>query len=59
MCFNTQTFDVDVPLESGLSDIDGDGIQEICVAAHYRVMIFEGTTGRKETEKERRKDRPC
>ena len=31
-------------------DIDGDGVQEICVAAHYRVMIFEGTTGRKETE---------
>jgi hypothetical protein len=25
-------------------------VQEICVAAHYRVMIFEGTTGRKETE---------
>jgi outer membrane protein assembly factor BamB len=31
-------------------DIDGDGVQEICTAAHYRVMIFEGTTGRKETE---------
>lgn len=31
-------------------DIDGDGVQEVCVAAHYRVMIFEGTTGRKETE---------
>jgi hypothetical protein len=31
-------------------DIDGDGVPEICVAAHYRVMIFEGTTGRKETE---------
>ncbi len=31
-------------------DIDGDGVQEICVAAHYRVMIFEGTTGRKESE---------
>src|SRR3990172_9530344 len=31
-------------------DIDGDGVQEICVAAHWRVMIFEGTTGRKETE---------
>ncbi len=31
-------------------DIDGDGVQEICVALHYRVMIFEGTTGRKETE---------
>src|SRR5206468_8838447 len=23
---------------------------EVCVAAHYRVMIFEGTTGRKESE---------
>lgn len=31
-------------------DVDGDGVQEICVAAHYRLMIFEGTTGRKETE---------
>lgn len=31
-------------------DVDGDGVQEICVAAHYRVMIFEGTSGRKETE---------
>ncbi len=31
-------------------DIDGDGVQEICVALHYRVMIYEGTTGRKETE---------
>ncbi len=31
-------------------DIDRDGVQEVCVAAHYRVMIFEGTTGRKETE---------
>jgi len=31
-------------------DLDGDGMQEVCVAAHYRVMIFEGTTGRKETE---------
>ncbi|PYK58247.1 MAG: hypothetical protein DME21_16045, partial [Verrucomicrobia bacterium] len=31
-------------------DLDGDGVQEVCVAAHYRVMIFEGTTGRKETE---------
>lgn len=31
-------------------DIDNDGVQEICVAAHYRVMIFEGTTGRRETE---------
>jgi hypothetical protein len=31
-------------------DIDGDGVQEICVALHYRVLVFEGTTGRKETE---------
>jgi outer membrane protein assembly factor BamB len=31
-------------------DLDGDGVPEVCVAAHYRVMIFEGTTGRKETE---------
>jgi len=31
-------------------DIDNDGVQEICVALHYRVMIYEGTTGRKETE---------
>ena len=31
-------------------DIDGDGVPEICVAAHYRVMIFDGTTGRKKTE---------
>src|SRR3989440_5614467 len=31
-------------------DLDGDGVPEICVAAHYRVMIFEGATGRKETE---------
>src|SRR5437762_3447424 len=31
-------------------DLDGDGVKEVCVAAHYRVMIFEGTTGRKETE---------
>jgi hypothetical protein len=31
-------------------DIDGDGIVEVCVAAHYRIMIFEGTTGRKESE---------
>ncbi|MBI4600536.1 MAG: hypothetical protein HY721_01110 [Planctomycetes bacterium] len=33
-----------------VSDIDGDGVQEVCVAAHYRLMVFEGTTGRKETE---------
>src|SRR5205823_10398221 len=31
-------------------DIDGDGVPEVCVAAHYRVMIFDATTGRKETE---------
>src|SRR2546422_391158 len=31
-------------------DLDGDGVQEVCVAAHERVMVFEGTTGRKETE---------
>lgn len=31
-------------------DIDGDGVPEICVAAHYRVMIFDGVTGRKKTE---------
>ena len=31
-------------------DIDDDGVQEICVALHYRVLIYEGTTGRKETE---------
>ncbi len=31
-------------------DIDQDGVQEICVAAHYRIMIFEATTGRKESE---------
>ena len=39
-------------------DIDGDGVQEICVAAHYRVMIFEGTTGRKETELRYHNSRP-
>jgi hypothetical protein len=39
-------------------DIDDDGIQEICVAAHYRVMIFEGTTGRKETELRYHASRP-
>jgi len=39
-------------------DIDGDGVQEVCVAAHYRVMIFEGTTGRKETELRYHKSRP-
>ena len=39
-------------------DIDGDGVQEICVAAHHRVMIFEGTTGRKETELSYHSSRP-
>ncbi|MCU0959671.1 MAG: hypothetical protein MUF48_06155 [Pirellulaceae bacterium] len=39
-------------------DIDHDGVQEICVAAHYRVMIFEGTTGRKETELRYHASRP-
>lgn len=39
-------------------DIDSDGVQEICVAAHYRVMIFEGTTGRKETELRYHSSRP-
>lgn len=31
-------------------DIDHDGVQEICVTLHFRVLVFEGTTGRKETE---------
>jgi hypothetical protein len=39
-------------------DLDGDGVQEVCVAAHYRVMIFEGTTGRKETELRYHSSRP-
>jgi len=39
-------------------DIDGDGTLEICVAAHYRVMIYEGTTGRKETELRYHSSRP-
>jgi outer membrane protein assembly factor BamB len=39
-------------------DLDGDGVQEVCVAAHYRVMIFEGTTGRKETELRYHHSRP-
>ena len=39
-------------------DIDGDGVPEVCVAAHYRVMIFEGTTGRKETELRYHHSRP-
>ncbi len=41
-----------------VNDIDGDGVPEICVAAHYRVMIFEGTTGRKETELRYHHSRP-
>jgi len=39
-------------------DLDQDGTSEICVAAHYRVMIFEGTTGRKETELRYHRSRP-
>ncbi|MBM3879541.1 MAG: hypothetical protein FJ387_07440 [Verrucomicrobia bacterium] len=39
-------------------DLDGDGVQEVCVAAHYRVMIFEGTTGRKESELRYHMSRP-
>ena len=39
-------------------DIDGDGVQEVCVAAYYRIMIFEGTTGRKETELRYHSGRP-
>ena len=39
-------------------DIDGDGVEEVCVAAHYRVMIFKGTTGRKETELRYHSSRP-
>jgi hypothetical protein len=39
-------------------DLDGDGVQEVCVAAHYRVMIFEGTTGRKESELRYHSSRP-
>ncbi len=39
-------------------DLDGDGVPEVCVAAHYRVMIFEGTTGRKETELRYHSSRP-
>jgi hypothetical protein len=41
-----------------IADLDGDSVQEICVAAHYRVMIFEGTTGRKETELRYHHSRP-
>jgi len=41
-----------------ISDLDGDGLREICVAAHYRVMIFDGATGRKETELRYHQNRP-
>ncbi len=41
-----------------VNDIDGDGVQEILVAAHYRAMIFEATTGRKETELRYHSSRP-
>jgi hypothetical protein len=41
-----------------IDDLDGDGVPEICVAAHYRVMIFEGTTGRKESELRYHQNRP-
>lgn len=39
-------------------DIDADGVLEVVVAAHYRVMIFEGTTGRKESELVYHQNRP-
>jgi hypothetical protein len=39
-------------------DIDGDGVPEVCVAAHYRVMIFEGSTGRKESQLRYHQSRP-
>jgi len=39
-------------------DLDGDGSPEVCVAAHYRVMIFDGTSGRKETELRYHHSRP-
>src|SRR4029450_2122275 len=41
--------DVFMPL-CVVQDIDRDGTQEVVVALHYRVLIYEGTTGRKETE---------
>jgi hypothetical protein len=31
-------------------DLDGDGAPEIAVALHYRVMIYDAATGRKESE---------
>ena len=39
-------------------DLDGDGVEEVCVAAHYRVMIFDGATGRKESELRYHHSRP-
>jgi len=33
-----------------IADVDGDGSLEIAVATHYRVMIFEGATGKKRHE---------
>ena len=39
-------------------DLNGNGIPEVCVAAHYRVMIFEGATGRKEAELRYHHSRP-
>ena len=39
-------------------DIDRDGVLEVLVAAHYRVMVFEGTTGRKESEIVYHQNRP-
>ncbi len=41
-----------------VADLDGDGVQEICVAAHYRMMIFDAVTGRKETELRYHQSRP-
>jgi len=41
-----------------INDLDGDGVPEVCVAAHYRVMIFEGTTGRKKSELRYHQNRP-
>jgi len=39
-------------------DLDRDGVPEVCVAAHYRVMIFDAITGRKETELRYHQSRP-
>ncbi len=33
-----------------VDDVDADGVPEIVVAPHYRVQIFDGQTGRLETE---------